>query len=132
MNDDKTGNVIWRKKLCTSENANVHQPLCFKKAANWIFLLQKHSSNEIRSNDNDITKTSSILQVSRGGLSHSYVFGVQPRELKKKLTDNLFLTAPRIWKPNNGSFYHSYQYVVEIRICGGRDPLFSFPDLVCF
>ena len=61
---------------------------------------------------------------------HSYFFGVQPRELKKKLTDNLFLTAPRIWKPNNGSFYHSYQYVVEIRICGGRDPLFSFPDLV--
>ena len=69
------------------------------------------------------------MQVCRGGRRSPYDLGFQPREFKKKLTDNQFLTAPRIWKPNNGSFYHSYQYVVEIRICGGRDPLFSITDL---
>ena len=72
-----------------------------------------------------------MLRFAAGALD----LGVQPKRTGKetqKETDNLFLrNHPWIWKPNDGSFYHSYQYVVEIRICGGRDPLFSFSsDLV--
>ena len=50
MADEKLNIVIWQENLCASEKANFYQPLCFQKAASWIFLLQKKfHSNKSRS-----------------------------------------------------------------------------------
>ena len=54
----------WLMKICYFGPASFHQPLCFKKAACWIFLLQKiHQMKAGQNNKYNIKKTSGLVQL---------------------------------------------------------------------